>query len=202
MNPLDIDSVAVAKRLRRRIEYKVEVPVVSRFPPLEEPPPTCSKCKLEVDVLKCQHTGRGAQATFKCNLCNTKHVTLVKEFGTFPMDGFETLPEDSQIEFWRSKAVGAKAVKRLVLDQVLKRLIERNESNWSGTRQPISFYINNGATEQEVKDIIAMAPSMDHTIYKKTYKVALLTISHKTIEEQAQQQLWEMTEKTKMNKHK
>eukprot|EP00969_Alexandrium_andersonii_P179052 7916016-Alexandrium_andersonii.AAC.1 len=49
--------------------------------------PVCSKCKVELDPLKSQVSGKSF-GNWRCNVCNTRMVQLHRMFGSWPTEQF------------------------------------------------------------------------------------------------------------------
>ena len=69
--------------------------------------PLCSKCKVELDPLKSQVTGK-SRGRWKCNTCNSRTAQLHREFGAWPIEDFKMLDAAAQEAFW-AEAGGALA---------------------------------------------------------------------------------------------
>ena len=120
-------------------------------PPLPPPDPICCKCRLPLDVLNVQITGK-KQGCWKCNRCNAKHVALVRVFGSWPPQQFRAFSEEEQAEFWREPAMGSGAVRRQTVEFFKKRRIEKTLTSTGGRYLPLSVYERLGYDIEAIRD--------------------------------------------------
>ena len=107
------------------------------FDQLLPPPstPHCSKCKLPVESLKVQITGK-KQGCWKCNGCNTKHVSCVRLCGSWPIEQFKGLTEQEKVAFWRVDTPGMHHLEKLIQKQVLRVNTSRKMKQLTGQYLP------------------------------------------------------------------
>ena len=111
------------------------------YPEVEEMRSVCCKCGSTVDPLKVQF--KGAQK-FKCQACNTKHVSLSKMYGGWPNAEFAQFSTAEQQTFWQTDAKGQDHLERLVVGTMVKRRMTENASKDKGKYLPLSVYAQQG----------------------------------------------------------
>ena len=95
--------------------------------------PQCTKCKIAVDPLRAQITGKGP-GHWKCSSCNTKGVQLHRIFGKWPPRSVHANAAEWQEKFWRSLegVSGGAALERHVIQQLTIQRIEQEEAMVGG----------------------------------------------------------------------
>ena len=88
--------------------------------------PLCSKCKVELDPLKSQVTGK-SMGNWKCNTCNSRTTQLHREFGAWPIEDFKMLDAAAQEVFWAEarKCHGIGNLKELLIQHLARHRIEK-----------------------------------------------------------------------------
>ena len=92
----------------------IQVPEVK----LEVEAQAAEKLKLEVEAQAaekfiCKYCKNENDRKYSCNACRSKLGVLNKMFIKWPIEAFEALPEDAQVDFWRS---GSRTKQQLQID--------------------------------------------------------------------------------------
>jgi hypothetical protein len=149
--------------------------------------PSCSKCGFHVDpCLKGVRLMTKSPPSYKCNRCCSKHVQLVRIFGTWPLPEFRELDEETQMNFFRNTDQTAKCLKQTVTDMLTRNLIEKKSTSEAGPYWPLSVWAKQG---YDITDIADKAPMKVHSILGKTYQVQILSSSREKIDELVRQQV-------------
>ena len=179
---------AVAGVVATNAEARAEAPEVfalSVAPSLSHAP-VCSKCKVPVDPLRAQLTGKSS-GCWKCPKCNCRMVKLHRQFGGWPPEDFEDLMPEAQTDFWRTDANSPQELRKLVVDTLLKRRVESNVAARGGEFLPLSVYAARGfdvsAIERNCQE------TEQHIVFGKTYKVDIHSVCNRTLEEEVREKL-------------
>jgi hypothetical protein len=92
----------------------IQVPEVK----LEVEAQAAEKLKLEVEAQAaekfiCKYCKNENDRKYSCNACRSKFNVLTKMFTNWPIEAFEALPEDAQVNFWRS---GSRSKQQMQID--------------------------------------------------------------------------------------
>ena len=85
----------------------------------------CTHCRRPLDVSQKGHIiTRKHPPTYKCAICNCRHVTLTRQFGTWPLEEFTYLSDEEQSLFYKivaEKGGDHQIVEDLLVDSLSKR---------------------------------------------------------------------------------
>jgi hypothetical protein len=144
--------------------------------------PTCKRCKLPVDLDKCQATGKNLNV-WKCNKCNTKYTQLIKIFGGWPPAEWSGISPLEEEKFWKSDVTGKAAVEdqvKATLETLTKTRTESNITAVGGEYQPLSWYKRQGYDTSRIEN--NCKDTSEHPILGPCYRVAI-TGSHEKTDE-------------------
>ena len=158
--------------------------------------PLCSKCKVELDPLKSQVTGK-SMGNWKCNTCNSRTTQLHREFGAWPIEDFKMLDAAAQEVFWAEarKCHGIGNLKELLIEHLTRNRIEREAHALKGTYLPLSVYGQRGFDTARILEYCE--DKRWDQILGWTYRVNLFTVSHESIEETVRKEVLSLTKKKK-----
>ena len=158
--------------------------------------PLCSKCKVELDPLKSQVTGK-SMGNWKCNTCNSRTTQLHREFGAWPIEDFKMLDAAAQEVFWAEarKCHGIRNLKELLIEHLTRHRIEREAHALKGTYLPLSVYGQRGFDTARILEYCE--DKRWDQILGWTYRVNLFTVSHESIEETVRKEVLSLTKKKK-----
>ena len=92
----------------------------------------CTHCRRPLDLSqKGNRFARKHQPTYNCAVCNSRHVTLCRQFGTWPLEEFTYLSDEEQSLFYKSvaeKGADHQIVEDLLVDSLSKRRIAISRS--------------------------------------------------------------------------
>ena len=154
------------------------------FSPVIPPPmPTCSRCKVQVDVLK-QRVQIKSRSNMVCPSCNSKGVALSRAFGKWPPRSFANLSSDWQTKFWKDVAgvKGSEALKELVVQSITTKRVEEESCKFGGSFLPLSVYAQQGYDTAMIKKHCSPRDIEEHPVLGTTYKVAIRSVFSTTIE--------------------
>ena len=112
--------------------------------PPSPPQHLCKHCKCPLDL-----TAKGWRLlskhppTLRCPCCNSRHVTLTRHFGTWPLDEFASLTDEEQETFYlqvKDKGADARSVVDLLVDSLTKRRLAINRSSEKGAFLPLEVW--------------------------------------------------------------
>ena len=108
MHDEDMSVRPAAKRLKLDMPDRLEDdPLLVR----------CTRCKCYTPRTKCQVDSKH-NATFKCNVCNSKMVSLNRTFGRWPIEDFSDLDDEEQRLFYMDiKAMKGRDLKTFVKEK-------------------------------------------------------------------------------------
>lgn len=124
--------------------------------PLVKPRLLCSRCRKEVDDVRCQITGK-SRAVVRCNRCNTRAVQLsrLSSWGGFSQR-LRGMSEAERVDFWRSShdAKTPEALRSFLAEKttLASPHAERMTAQSSGSYLPLSVYSAQGYDAQRIQD--------------------------------------------------
>ena len=154
----------------------------------------CSKCELEFDDLKAGHI---------CNRCNTKKSACFRLFGTWPIMAFKALPQDMQLEWWRSDSANGDAYVSDLSKCITRVRTTRKVEKYDGGYYPLSWYEKNGFPAADIEKNCEDVEM--HQVFGKTYRVDIHLFSSADIEDTVEKEIMQllMDKKSgKASKHK
>ena len=113
---------------------------------------SCTRCKEMVPKTRCQVDSKtkGAQ-TFKCNACNSKMVSLHRNFGAWPTEEFKSWDEEEKAKFYAEiKDMKGRDMINCVEEKMQKRRSDYQDMCSEYGYYPLGYYERRGYDTQEI----------------------------------------------------
>ena len=157
--------------------------------------PYCTKCGYHVDPCsKGVRVISKTPPTFKCQKCNSMQCTLHKLFGTWPLDEFKALGEETQQKFWREAGGSREGLKQSVEQLLVRKVVEKKFASEAGPFLPLSVWATQG---YNTDDIAARASMEVHPVLGPTYQVSIKSSGREKTDSLIQEQMLRLLEKGK-----
>ena len=154
------------------------------------PPPSqhlCRHCRRPLDMsAKGDRIVRKQPPTYKCAVCNSRHVTLNRQFGTWPLEEFTYLSDEEQSIFYKSVAErGAdhKTVEDLLVEVLSKRRLAISRSSEIGKFLPLGVWQTQGWNTDEIVKHARPEDIETNKLGMLTYRVVVKETEKSKIEE-------------------
>ena len=154
------------------------------------PPPSqhlCAHCRRPLDMnAKGLRMVSKHPPTYKCPVCNSRHVTLTRQFGTWPLEEFTFLSDEEQSIFYKSVAErGAdhKTVEDLLVEVLSKRRLAISRSSEIGKFLPLGVWKTQGWNTDEIVKNARPEDIETNKLGMLTYRVVVKETEKSKIEE-------------------
>ena len=144
----------------------------------------CTKCKLDKKLEGLASPG----LHFVCKQCNCKRSTLSQLFGYWPVELFTALPEEQQIEFWRSEAKGRLAIQNALVMEVANHREDEQKTSVGGKYLPLEVWGRKGFDIEKIK--AECTDTEEHPIFGACYNVGLKKVTKDEIKKQVWRDLF------------
>ena len=144
----------------------------------------CTKCKLDKKLEGLASPG----PHFVCRQCNCKRSTLSQLFGYWPVELFTALPEEQQIEFWRSEAKGRLGIQNALVMEVANHREDEQKTSVGGKYLPLEVWGRKGFDIEKIK--AECTDTEEHPIFGTRYNVGLKKVTKDEIKKQVWRDLF------------
>ena len=170
-------------------------------PTLEALTPKCRACGEEVNALE-----RGVRyfikcKTFQCPKCSTRHVGIIKVFGTAKFPEFQGLGDEEKKEFFKSLPTDCASIKLKCSELIIKVRLQTRKNSIVGKFLPLAVWEKKGFDIASIRDHAGPSDMEEHPVLGLTYRVR---VRQQTDEEEAsiRKQVNELQRPTKKKKRK
>lgn len=120
--------------------------------------------------------------------------TLHKLFGTWPIDEFKALDEETQKKFWQEAGGNREGLKKTVENLLIRRVVETQFASEAGPFLPLSVWATQG---YNTADIEARAPMELHPVLGPTYQVSIKSSGREKTDSLIREQMVRLLQKGK-----
>jgi len=158
----------------------------------------CTTCKCFEHFSKCRVWGKSDNPSWKCSVCNSKHTTLNRKFGSWPLPSFKKLSPEEQARFWQDiKVLNADEMATKAEELMMRYEVEEQEWMNGGVFWPLSKWEKEGFNPETIQQNCKPEDVKWHTVLQEnTYRVALVS----TFAKHTSGQRREQTSRTKLPK--
>ncbi len=153
--------------------------------------PQCRRCLAATDPTLpcCQMWGKVGNLKVLCARCNKRHVALNRIFGTWPIQEFDDLKEEDQLDFYQKCGSAVADVRKHVSDTLIRVRLLRREKSRGGQFLPLEVYEKMGYNIEDIQSKSNREDIEHHPVLAATYRVEVHTTSRALVEEDIRRQV-------------
>ncbi len=140
---------------------------------LEQDQPRCRCCGCMVELLE-----RGVRFFTKCQMwqcskCNSRHVGLIRLFGTSKFAELEAFTPQQKEDFFKSLPTDTAGLKKTVSEVIVKHRMSTRRNAVHGEFLPLSVWASRGFDTSSIEAQTDADDKEDHPVLGMTYRVKL-----------------------------
>ena len=134
----------------------------------------CATCGSQCSYEHCRIISK-REGTWRCGTCRVRITQLSRGFGTWPVDGFELIPEAEAQAFFRDRALGSQKLSV----QSMQALMEKHEKHEEfyqegGKYLPPDVWARKGYNPVDIVSKSGPDDYKEHPVLGPTYRVRLI----------------------------
>ncbi len=154
--------------------------------------PRCKRCLTPTDptVPGCRMSGKVAVVKIVCKKCVNRDTALRRLCGRWPLQEFDELTEQEQVDFYQRCGTTMAHVRNHVSETLVRVRMRRKNSLRSGQFLPLSVYEKMGYNTADIEGKTEPGDIADHPVLGTTYRVELHGMSRALLEEEVRQEVF------------
>lgn len=122
-----------------------------------------------------------------CSKCNTKRALLSRMFGKWPIQSFNKLEKEEQLEFWQDDGMGATGILVDLTKSITKHRVQVRTDMMGGKYLPLTVYESMGYNTRDIEKNCVDAE--EHPVLGTTYRVEIHEITSGEVSKEVETEL-------------
>ena len=153
--------------------------------------PQCKRCMVATDPTRpgCKTSGKVGNLKVTCSSCNYKETRLRRIFGMWPIQEFDELKEEEQVDFYQKCGTAMADVRKHISETLVRVRMLRKERARGGKFLPLEVYEKMGYNIEDIQSKSNPDDIEHHPVLGTTYRVEIHTTSQALVEEDLRRQV-------------